>query len=1159
MRLVLLITLLAAPAVLAQAPARYADVRLSGERLAERLAAAGVGIDHAEAGKAADGTPSLRTVLSVRDLDAARAAGLAVDVITADVAAARRGGACPTPPAPITGTMGCYPTFDEAVAILDQMRAEFPALVSARTSIGTTGEGRSVWMVEVGDNPGVDEGEPEMLLTSLHHAREPEGLVSVLLSLWDLLRGGAAGDAEAQFLLANRRLFVVPVLNPDGYVYNQTTNPAGGGLWRKNRRANAGGTRGVDLNRNYAYEWGRDDIGSSPNGGSETYRGTAAFSEPETAAIRAFVEAHRIRVAMNYHSYSNDLIYPWGFEEDLYTPDSAAFVEQAVRLTADNGYVYGTGNQTVGYVTNGDSDDWMYGAAAARPAIFAYTPEVGSADDGFWPGPSRIVPIAQENLRANRLAMRFAGATPVVARVAVVGEGNGFLDPGESAALRVVVYNLGRSDLTGGLRAHLASTNPRVTVSGEALTISQTLAPGDSVVLGPFTVQTDAQTPLGALTGLSLETTLVSESFTEALALPTITVGTPETVFSDDATSLARWTPAGAPAATGWGLTPTVFTSAPTAFADSPTGTYTANTDRTLTLTAPLALTGTERLRFQIKVDTEPNYDVATVEAQVGAGPWTPLAGRLTVPSTGAAPFPIGTPVYTGTQPFRAEEVSLASVAGPSVRLRFRLRSDGSQQRDGVAVDDIRLERLVNGSGVVASEPGAAPAAAALGWPIAEPGARARPDPGHAAPVGRRGNGCGRPRPPRRCAGRRGRRRRVGHGAGRARRLRRPPAERAGRGNAPRRRAVDRLPSTLRRPMRLADLDASSARFQTSADAFDALHAACDASPHIATFETIGHSEEGRPIAGVTLGTGPRVVTLMAGAHADEPVGPETLRLLILDGLAMQGWGAPDGGLEALFEQVTFRIVPHVNPDAEARNAAWISRFDASRPIDSLTAYLRHRLREAPGRDVEFAFPDGRPETAAVSRFLFSAGPPALHASLHGMGFSEGALLLIDRDHLEATATEALREGFRRAAARAGLRLHDHDRGGDKGFRYGGPGFTSTPLGAAMRAHFLGVDDPETASRFGLSSMETAALGAPDVLSVVTELPLFVLDAETERVPGVPGLLHRWTALQPDIAEALSRSDDLGPLVAPLGLRAFDVPTAVRLHLETLDLALGAL
>ncbi len=362
--------------------------------------------------------------------------------------------------------------------------------------------------------------------------------------------------------------------------------------------------------------------------------------------------------------------------------------------------------------------------------------------------------------------------------------------------------------------------------------------------------------------------------------------------------------------------------------------------------------------------------------------------------------------------------------------------------------------------------------------------------------------------------------------------------------------------------MTLADLDVSEARFRTSAGVFGAMRTACETSPHLATFETIGHSEEGRPIAGVTLGTGPAVVSLVAGAHADEPVGPETLRTLVLEGLAAQGWGAPaddgGGGLDALFERVTFRIVPHVNPDAEARNAPWIAAFDAGDAEATLAAYLRHRLREPPGRDVEFAYPDARPETAAATAFLFAAGPPVLHASLHGMGFAEGALLLIDRDHLLAPATEALRDGFRRAASAAGLRLHDHDRGGDKGFLYGGPGFTSTPLGAAMRSHFEALGDAETAARFGLSSMETAARAAPGVLSVVTELPLFVLDAETDRTDGVPALLDRWTAAAPAVAAALGAGETLAPFIGALGMRVLGVPEAVRLHLRTLDLALDA-
>ncbi|MDT0631513.1 M14 family zinc carboxypeptidase [Rubrivirga litoralis] len=366
--------------------------------------------------------------------------------------------------------------------------------------------------------------------------------------------------------------------------------------------------------------------------------------------------------------------------------------------------------------------------------------------------------------------------------------------------------------------------------------------------------------------------------------------------------------------------------------------------------------------------------------------------------------------------------------------------------------------------------------------------------------------------------------------------------------------------------MRLADLD-RPARFRTSDDVFDEMRAACEANPDLAQFETIGRSEEGRPIAGVTLGYGPRTVTLVAGAHADEPVGPETLRTLVLEGLAARDWGAPEGGVEPLFERFTFRVVPHVNPDGEARQA-WIGAWDAGRPAQTLGRFLRGRRREPPGRDVEFGYPVMRPENAAASRFLFPYAPVALHASLHGMAFSEGALLLIEKDWIDRPALGALKAGFERAAAEAGLRLHDHDRGAEKGFRYGGPGFWTTPEGRAMREHFLAADDSATASKFFLSSMETAVLtgrdragrgGAAETpLCLVTELPLFVLGADYEHEPGRPALLERFRERTPALVEAAAEGDDLAPLLDGLGLRCLDVGTAVGLHLRVLDLALDA-
>ena len=116
-------------------------------------------------------------------------------------------------------------------------------------------------------------------------------------------------------LVDEREIFILPVVNPDGYVYNEMIAPDGGGMWRKNRNPEFAPDYGVDLNRNYGYMWGYNDFGSSPDPSDATYRGTAPFSEPETANIRAFVNSHEFVFAVNYHSHS-DLIL-WSFDGDV--------------------------------------------------------------------------------------------------------------------------------------------------------------------------------------------------------------------------------------------------------------------------------------------------------------------------------------------------------------------------------------------------------------------------------------------------------------------------------------------------------------------------------------------------------------------------------------------------------------------------------------------------------------------------------------------------------------------------------------------------------------------------------------------------------------------------------------------------------------------------
>ncbi|NNF03403.1 MAG: peptidase M14, partial [Rhodothermales bacterium] len=285
-----------------------------------------------------------------------------------------------------------------------------------------------------------------------------------------------------------------------------------------------------------------------------------------------------------------------------------------------------------------------------------------------------------------------------------------------------------------------------------------------------------------------------------------------------------------------------------------------------------------------------------------------------------------------------------------------------------------------------------------------------------------------------------------------------------------------------------------------------------------------GQSARGQPAKGVP-GEG--------AAHADAPVASYA------------------SAFEALSERCTLFVIPHINPDGEARNRRWMDRWP------DVEAYMRYSVREKPGRDVEFSWPDRRPENAAAAAWLrrqvAAGGPMHMHASLHGMGYSDGVMLLIDRHW--SYRTERLQSGFTRAAARAGLRMHDNNRKGEKGFFRIAPGFTTTPEGRAMRTYFESHGDPETAALFSDSSMEFVRSLGGDPLCIVTELPLFLVRGQAE--PERPVAYMAFKERLPEIKLRLEQGRSAGDLCEPFGLDPLDIQIASALHLEALDLAVA--
>lgn len=619
-----------------------------------------------------------------------RKAGVAYEVMIPDLAAYYAARMSPVPENALGfgyGSMGGFYTLAEVYQQLDSMRLLYPSIITARESIGTTTEGRAIWAVKLSDNPGTHEpGEPEVLYTALHHAREPQGMMALIYTLWWLLENHAA-DPEAAYLVNTRQMWFIPVINPDGYFYNQTTNPSGGGMWRKNRRNN-GGSYGVDLNRNYGpyYMWNAPNGGSGTTPSSDTYRGSTEFSEPETQAIDRFMRAHTIRAALNYHTYSNLLIYPWGYLSRE-SGDSLLFRDWTFDMTAVNRYVNGTDLQTVAYATRGGSDDYMYGDST-KPRTYALTPEVGTT--GFWPSVSEIFPLAIENLRANLFLAHVGGQLPRLRGVRVLeADSNGSVTAGEQFVLAGRIRNLGLGTASSVTVEPLPDV-PWITFTPSSVPLPVLASQTETEIL--LAGRADSAAPVAGRFHVVLRYT-----DPDGLTLRDtvrLYLGAPAVLFSDSAsTGTGNWS-----TGSGWGTTTNAHTP-PFAFTDSPAGNYSANANNALTMSGTVNLTSYQfaQLRFWARWSVEPAWDFATVEVSTNAGSsWSVLRTEYTRKGSGRSggqqpSGSFGFDSYTPGLQWTEQSADLTPYAGRQIKVRFRLASDGADQRDGIFVDDIRV------------------------------------------------------------------------------------------------------------------------------------------------------------------------------------------------------------------------------------------------------------------------------------------------------------------------------------------------------------------------------------------------------------------------------------------------------------------------------------
>lgn len=589
------------------------------------------------------------------------------------------------------GSMGGFFTYNQLLNILDSMQLLYPNLITIKQPIDPTPsiEGRPIYYVKISDNPNVQESEPEVLYTAIHHAREPESLSQLVFYMWYLLENYSA-DSTIKNLVDNTQMFFAPCLNPDGYIYNETTDPNGGGLWRKNRRDNLDGEFGVDLNRNYGYEFGYDTIGSSIHTNGSTYRGTGAFSEPETQAIRNFTNSHNFKLALNYHTYGSHLVQPWGFIPDFYPPDSLQYYDYGYSITAQNNYHVGTPNQTVNYTVNGSSDDWMYGDVSSKPKVFAWTPEVGTGSDGFWPMINRIIPLCNENMFANITMARLAGRY-----------GKVYAHPptyiSQTSNNFIYDFRLLGLDTTGIFTVTLQPLSLNVISSGaehnySGLNLLQLVHDSITYNLDPSIQVGDA---ISFVVSVNNGLYLTTDTFVQYY-------GTPTPILSENGSTINNWN-----SGTLWNTTTEDFVSPTTSITDSPFSTYINNGSSEIVLGTAIDLSGVIKaeVSFMAKWEIEKGFDYVVFQASTdGGSTWTSLCGKYTTPGTSSQL--LGEPLYDGNQTLWVkEEVDLSAFVGQTIQLRFNLVSDQFQEFDGFYFDDLLIETLSNNVGIAQSKP----------------------------------------------------------------------------------------------------------------------------------------------------------------------------------------------------------------------------------------------------------------------------------------------------------------------------------------------------------------------------------------------------------------------------------------------------------------------
>ncbi|MBP6153625.1 MAG: T9SS type A sorting domain-containing protein [Chitinophagales bacterium] len=574
----------------------------------------------------------------------------------------------------VKNTLGGYYNYAEMVTAIGNLFNAYPGIVDT-FSLGRTLGNRDIWCVKISDNVLTDENEPELGYMGLQHAREAIGGASMLFFMQYLAENYSV-DARIKDLVDNREFFIIPCMNPDGWEYNRSTNPNGGGMWRKNRRQ-FGAEYGVDLNRNWGVRWadcsapisGPVSSCGSNTTSSSTYWGPSAFSERESQAIRAFALTRNFSIFLDQHAFGPYYSIPPGRQPDALSSDELKFyIELCSSMGKYNGMKYGNSYEALAYEVAGGVKDWMLRGdigVGTKGKVYGFTGEGGAgggtSGNNFWPPADKIVILCKGMTYQNIQMAYFAGS---------------YVDHQDLGVINItsttgnLPYRIRRLGLQNLPITVTALPLQNITITGSPAVTS--LANFNDVYNGNISYSL----PSGIAAGNIIKYIWKVETNACTYYDTIVKVYNGVTVMSDNmegASATTNWTISGG----GWAYTSDRAFSGSKSFAESPSSNYSASTTRTAQWNSLLSLSGagSAYMSFMVRHRAENFCDKLSVQISTNGSTWISLTGKTTVqePNNWDGSTINGEPALTGIREEWTREIfDLKDFVGLSnLRLRF--------------------------------------------------------------------------------------------------------------------------------------------------------------------------------------------------------------------------------------------------------------------------------------------------------------------------------------------------------------------------------------------------------------------------------------------------------------------------------------------------------